>query len=305
MIGRSPPRARRARLARRQRRAPRFALVAGAPDGGPRTVAPLRRARCPPHARDPDARRRGSSTEDARLLLSAGAGDLVRALEALDRAGWHRAPAAAPALSRLLLRPREGRRPPARERPGAVRGRSASALEAAPADVPRRSTSCRSGAIARAKGVRPHPPSRCPRRRRGRAGSSSSRRPAGDEDSQESDAIGASWFTHHLASGLLGGADAGDGRVRSRRRTRTPMRAPSARPPRAAGSRPAPGLPLRPGPQRSRAHRSRAGRGRPRPPRRRGRGSTVVLDGAGRAVAEVAKGTGAERQVALPPAVTP
>ncbi len=37
---------------------------------------------------------------------------------------------------------------------------------------------------------------------------------AADEDSQESDAIGASWFTHHLASGLLGGADAsGDGRV--------------------------------------------------------------------------------------------
>jgi len=35
-----------------------------------------------------------------------------------------------------------------------------------------------------------------------------------DEDSQESDAIGGSYFSHHLASGLLGGADkSGDGRV--------------------------------------------------------------------------------------------
>ncbi len=37
---------------------------------------------------------------------------------------------------------------------------------------------------------------------------------ASDEDSQESDAIGGSYFSHHLASGLLGGADrSGDGRV--------------------------------------------------------------------------------------------
>jgi hypothetical protein len=37
---------------------------------------------------------------------------------------------------------------------------------------------------------------------------------AADEDSQESDAIGASWFTHHLASALLGAADtSGDGKV--------------------------------------------------------------------------------------------
>jgi hypothetical protein len=35
-----------------------------------------------------------------------------------------------------------------------------------------------------------------------------------DEDSQESDLIGGSYFSHHLASGLLGGADrSGDGRV--------------------------------------------------------------------------------------------
>ena len=37
---------------------------------------------------------------------------------------------------------------------------------------------------------------------------------ASDEDSQESDLIGGSYFSHHLASGLLGGADrSGDGRV--------------------------------------------------------------------------------------------
>ena len=35
-----------------------------------------------------------------------------------------------------------------------------------------------------------------------------------DEESQESDEIGASFFTHYLASGLLGDADAsGDGKV--------------------------------------------------------------------------------------------
>jgi hypothetical protein len=35
-----------------------------------------------------------------------------------------------------------------------------------------------------------------------------------DEDSQESDLVGGSYFSHHLASGLLGGADkSGDGRV--------------------------------------------------------------------------------------------
>src|SRR4029078_11847178 len=35
-----------------------------------------------------------------------------------------------------------------------------------------------------------------------------------DEDSQESDLVGGSYFSHHLASGLLGGADkSGDGQV--------------------------------------------------------------------------------------------
>ena len=37
---------------------------------------------------------------------------------------------------------------------------------------------------------------------------------AADEDSQEADRIGGSYFSHHLASGLLGDADrSGDGRV--------------------------------------------------------------------------------------------
>jgi hypothetical protein len=125
---------------------------------------------------------------------------------------------------------------------------------------------------------------------------------AADEDSQESDTIGASFFTHHLASGLLGGADAsGDGRVTLAEayayaygRTVGSTAASAAgiqhpvflydlggagdvvltEPARAAG-----GLVLPSGAE----------------------GVYVVLDGSGRAVAEVGKTRGAERLLALPP----
>jgi len=73
---------------------------------------------------------------------------------------------------------------------------------------------CRSGSI-RSKGARKTPAfaieSESPRDAKGMVILTSS---ASDEDSQESDAIGGSYFSHHLASGLLGGADrSGDGRV--------------------------------------------------------------------------------------------
>ncbi len=75
--------------------------------------------------------------------------------------------------------------------------------------------SCRSGALTRTKGARRAPAfeidSGATRDARGLVILTSS---SADEDSQESDAIGGSYFSHHLVSGLLGDADrSGDGRV--------------------------------------------------------------------------------------------
>ena len=75
--------------------------------------------------------------------------------------------------------------------------------------------SCRSGAFTRTKGARRAPAfevqADSARDAKGVVILTSS---TSDEDSQESDAIGGSYFSHHLASGLLGGADkSGDGRV--------------------------------------------------------------------------------------------
>ena len=91
-------------------------------------------------------------------------------------------------------------------------------LEHAPADVRiGLLDSCQSGAITRAKGVRNVPSFDVQKAHvdqatpRGLVLIASS---AADEESQESDEIGASFFTHYLATGLLGDADAsGDGKV--------------------------------------------------------------------------------------------
>lgn len=74
---------------------------------------------------------------------------------------------------------------------------------------------CRSGSLTRTKGVRKAPAfeveTDATRAAKGLVILTSS---ASDEDSQESDVIGASYFSYHLASGLLGSADqSGDGRV--------------------------------------------------------------------------------------------
>lgn len=75
--------------------------------------------------------------------------------------------------------------------------------------------SCQSGALTRTKGAR-----RAPAFEIDTAGSRDTRgtvvltSSSSDEDSQESDQIGGSYFSHHLVSGLLGAADkSGDGRV--------------------------------------------------------------------------------------------
>src|SRR5262249_12296741 len=76
--------------------------------------------------------------------------------------------------------------------------------------------SCRSGAVTRSKGARKAPTfeveSDAGRGAKGLVILTSS---ASDEHSQESDQIGGSYFSHHLASGAVGDAGrSGDGRVR-------------------------------------------------------------------------------------------
>jgi caspase domain-containing protein len=194
----------------------RFALVAGEPEGGSGTQR-LRHA-------ERDARRihailtrvGGVREGDATLLLGEGVRAFRKALAELSA----RAAAARAAGERTLLLVYFS----GHAKDGALRfGQGGlpldelrEALQEAPADVRiGLLDACRSGAIARAKGARPAPDFQVTAP--GQAGPrglvlvTSS---AADEESQESDALGASYFTHHLASGLLGDADAsGDGRV--------------------------------------------------------------------------------------------
>ncbi|HET8542850.1 MAG TPA: caspase family protein [Anaeromyxobacter sp.] len=193
----------------------RFALLAGEPDGGGGTVR-LRYA-------ERDARRMheiltrvgGVRPEDARLLLSAGAGAFRRALDDLAAAS---AAARARGERTVLVVYYSGHAKDGALRLGGGRlplDELRAALERAPADVRiGLLDSCRSGAIARTKGARPAPSFDVKTGEEGPSGLVLIASSAAGEDSQESDAVGASWFTHHLASGLLGAADAsGDARV--------------------------------------------------------------------------------------------
>lgn len=280
----------------------RFAVVAGEPDGGGGTIR-LRYA-------ERDARRihailtdlGGVREGDARLLLSAGAGAFRRALAEVDEAA--RA-ARAGGERTLLLVYYSGHAKDGALRFGEARlplDELRAALERAPADVRiGLLDSCRSGAITRAKGVRPAPAFDV---RTGEGTGPSGlvliASSAADEDSQESDAIGASWFTHHLASALLGGADAsGDGRVTlaeayayayARTVGSTASSAGGVQHPvflyELGGAGDVVLSDLEP-----------VSGGLAFPPA--AEGLYVVLDRAGRAVAEVAKGAGAERRIAL------
>jgi hypothetical protein len=192
----------------------RFALVVGEPDGGAGTQ--------PLHYAERDARRiqgiltrlGGVRSEDAQLLLSPGADEVQRALAQLGE----RSRSARQAGDRTLLifyysgHAKDGALLLRETRLGLEQLKGL--LEQAQADVRiGLIDSCRAGVITRTKGVR-----RAPAFDVSGAGG-----PRGlvlvtssgaDEDSQESDAIGGSFFTHHLASGLLGDADAsGDGKV--------------------------------------------------------------------------------------------
>jgi len=282
----------------------RFALLAGAPDGGPGTQRLRYAERDARRMHDILTRVGGVRPEDARLLLSPGPRELRAALAEL---GARAAAAGARGEHTVLLVYFSGH-----ARDGALRlGAGAlpldelrEALERAPADVRIGLVdSCRSGAIARAKGIRPVPAfevkGAAEAGPRGLVLIASS---AADEDSQESDAIGASFFTHHLASGLLGGADAsGDGRV-------TLAEAYAYAYARTVGSTAASAA----GVQHPVFLYDLGGAGdvvlTELPPTAGGglvfpaaaEGVYVVLDGAGRAVAEVGKPAGAERRLSLP-----
>jgi hypothetical protein len=194
----------------------RFALVAGNDEGGGDT-RPLQ------FARD-DARKMfellqrlgGVAPGDAKLLLDEDSRDFLAALTELE--GRARAARARGERTALMVYYS------GHAKDGSLRlGDSRLAYE----DLKRRLSdapvdiriaildSCRSGALTRTKGARRAPAfeieSGAARDARGLVILTSS---SADEDSQESDALRGSYFSHHLASGLLGDADrSGDGRV--------------------------------------------------------------------------------------------
>ncbi|QRO00970.1 caspase family protein [Archangium violaceum] len=194
----------------------RFALVVGNDEGGADT-RPLR------FARD-DARKMhdlllrlgGVASGDAKLLLDEDAEDFHRALAELE-SGIRAARARGERTALIVYYSGHAK-------DGSLRlGDSAVELEAlkrrlsaAPADIRIAILdSCRSGALTRTKGARRAPAfaidAGAQREARGLVILTSS---SSDEDSQESDLLRASYFSHHLVSGLMGDADrSGDGQV--------------------------------------------------------------------------------------------
>lgn len=194
----------------------RFALFVGNNDGG----AGTRKLR---FAHD-DAERilevltrvGGLAREDAVLLREKRADDLRRALDRLEA---RIAQAAAHGQRAVLFVYYSGH-----AKDGALRlGDSIVTLDEIRRRIASSSAevrlalfdSCRSGTVTRTKGVRRAPAfevdTSALRAARGMVILTSS---SADEDAQESDELGGSFFSHHFASGLLGGADSsGDGRV--------------------------------------------------------------------------------------------
>ena len=193
----------------------RFAVVVGNDQGGPDTRPLLYAGADAAKVYDILTRLGGVQPEDAALIVDAGSSDVLAAIaKAVRQAGE----AARRGERTALFFYYSGH-----AKDGALRlGESRLPIDnlrgliaAAPVDV--RIVildACRSGSV-RTKGARKAPAfaieSETARDARGMVILTSS---ASDEDSQESEAIGGSYFSHHLASGLLGGADrSGDGRV--------------------------------------------------------------------------------------------
>ena len=197
----------------------RFALCIGNSEGGAGT-RPLRYA-------ERDARRihdilgriGGIATEDARLILGGDAADVRRALADLGRKAIA---AKAAGEQTLLVVYYSGHAKDGELRLGSSRlpvSELRSALQDSPADVRIGFVdSCQSGVITRAKGLRTAPAMDVDKLHasvnNGPKGLVLIASSAADEESQESDEINASFFTHYLATGLLGDADtSGDGKV--------------------------------------------------------------------------------------------
>jgi hypothetical protein len=194
----------------------RFAVIAGNDRGGVDTRRLLYAGADARKVYDILTRLGGVRTEDANLIVDGSAADLQAALARVERLA---AEATRRGEHTALFFYYSGH-----AKDGALRlGDSRLSLDAlkalvaaAPVDIRIAILdSCRSGAMTRSKGARKAPAfeieSESPRDAKGLVILTSS---ASDEDSQESDLIGGSYFSHHLASGLLGGADrSGDGRV--------------------------------------------------------------------------------------------
>ncbi len=194
----------------------RFAVVAGNDRGGGDTRPLLYAGADARKVYDILTRLGGVRAEDANLIVDGSAADLQGALAKVERQA---ADAARHGERTALFFYYSGH-----AKDGALRlGDSRLPIDAlkalvaaAPVDIRIAILdSCRSGEMTRSKGARKAPAfqieSESPRDAKGLVILTSS---ASDEDSQESDLIGGSYFSHHLASGLLGGADrSGDGRV--------------------------------------------------------------------------------------------
>lgn len=194
----------------------RFAVIAGNDEGGEDT-RPLLYARDDAQKiHDILTRLGGVRTQDAELVLNGSAEDFLRALSLIER--------------KVQEASRRGERTAlfvyysGHAKDGALRlgdtqlpfAAVKNRIAQAPADVRVGIfDACQSGQLTRRKGARMVPAFEV------QADSAQSARglviltsSAADEDSQESDLIGGSYFSHHLASGLLGDADrSADGRV--------------------------------------------------------------------------------------------
>ncbi|WNG36995.1 caspase family protein [Archangium violaceum] len=194
----------------------RFALVAGNDEGGADT-RPLRFARDDARKmHDLLVRLGGVEPGDARLLLDETAEDFLQAISKME-ARAREARARGERTSLLVYYSGHAK-------DGSLRmGDSALELEAlkrrlaaTPMDIRIAILdSCRSGAITRTKGARRAPAfaidTDAVHESRGLVILTSS---SANEDSQESDLLGGSYFSHHLASGLMGDADrSGEGQV--------------------------------------------------------------------------------------------
>src|SRR3954447_23905297 len=196
----------------------RFAIVAGNDTGGGDTRSLLYAGADARKVHEILTRLGGVRQEDATLLIGASASQLLSAIVAVEMQAVE---AKRRGERTALLFYYSGHAKDGSLRLGETRlpidGIKAR-IASSPVDVRIAILdSCKSGAVTttRTKGARKAPAFEIqadgPRDAKGVVILTSS---TSDEDSQESDAIGGSYFSHHLASGLLGGADrSGDGRV--------------------------------------------------------------------------------------------